>query len=260
MPNIRIIPCLDVRNGRVVKGTRFVDLQDIGDPAERAAYYEREGADELVFLDITATTEGRGTMLEAVRRTAAAISIPLTVGGGIDSIEAMKVLLESGASRVSINTAALNNPALISAAAERFSSKALVVAIDARRVNGSPASALRWKVVTHGGQRSTGRDPVQWAVEAERLGAGEILLTSMDADGTRSGYDIPLLAAVSRAVSIPVIASGGAGTLEHLYEAVTAGGAQALLAASILHYGSYTISEIKSYLAQRGVPVSGNFD
>ena len=233
MPGIRIIPCLDVRNGRVVKGTRFIDLKDVGDPAERASYYEREGADELVFLDITATTEGRGTMVEAVRRTAAAISIPLTVGGGIDSVEAMKVLLENGASRVSVNTAALNNPGLISAAADHYGSKALVAAIDARRVEGAPESALRWEVVSHGGQRSAGRDPVQWAVEVERLGAGEILLTSMDADGTRGGYDIALLAAVAQAVSIPVIASGGAGRLEHLYEAVTAGHAQALLAASI---------------------------
>lgn len=252
----RIIPCLDVRNGRVVKGTRFVGLRDAGDPVERASFYDRSGADELVFLDITASAEGRRPMLEAVRRTAAAVSIPLTVGGGIDSVEAMRALLQSGADKVSVNTAALENPALIREGAERFGSRRIVAAVDARRVEtGAPGAPPRWEVYSHGGRHPTGRDVVRWAAEVEQLGAGEILLTSMDADGTRGGYDIELLAAVTGAVSIPVIASGGAGTLEHLFEALTAGGAHAVLAASILHYGTYTIAEIKQYLAQKGLPV-----
>lgn len=250
----RIIPCLDVKDGRVVKGTRFVDLRDAGDPVERAAYYDREGADELVFLDITASTEGRRTMVEVVRNTAEAISIPLTVGGGIASAGFMGKLLESGADKVSVNTAALQNPELIREGAAKFGSQCIVVAVDAGRVNAAGA-APRWEVYSHGGRKPCGRDPVQWAVEAEKLGAGEILLTSIDADGTLDGYDIELLAAVAGAVSIPVIASGGAGTLEHLYDALTAGKAHAVLAASILHYGTYSIKDIKTFLTKKGLPV-----
>ncbi|MEW5785575.1 MAG: imidazole glycerol phosphate synthase subunit HisF [Bacillota bacterium] len=251
----RIIPCLDVQDGRVVKGTRFVDLKDAGDPVERACFYDREGADELVFLDITASAEERRTMLDVVRKTAAAIYIPLTVGGGIDSVDFMRRLLENGADKVSVNTAALKEPHLISSGADRFGSQCIVAAIDARRVAGEPGSKPRWAVYSHGGRCPTGRDAVEWAIEAARLGAGEILLTSMDADGTLDGYDNALLAAVAAAVSIPVIASGGAGNLEHLYEAFTAGRAHAVLAASILHYGTYTIAAIKEYLVKKGLPV-----
>lgn len=251
----RIIPCLDVKAGRVVKGTRFVDLRDAGDPVELAAFYDREGADELVFLDITASIEGRRTMVQVVQKTAEAISIPLTVGGGINSADFMHELLQSGADKVSVNTAALENPELIREGAERFGSQCIVVAVDACREKSSNGSAPRWEVYSHSGNRLAGRDPVEWAAEAENLGAGEILLTSMDADGTLDGYDIELLAAVTGAVSIPVIASGGAGTLDHLYDALTAGGAHAVLAASILHYGTYSISDIKNFLARKGLPV-----
>ena len=251
----RIIPCLDVRDGRVVKGTRFINLKDAGDPVERASFYDSEGADELVFLDITASAEGRQTMVDVVRKTAAAIFIPLTVGGGIDSVDFMRLLLQSGADKVSVNTAALKAPALISSGAMRFGSQCIVTAIDARRVKEMPAAEPRWEVYSHGGRTPTGRDAVEWAVEAAQLGAGEILLTSMDADGTLDGYDTELLAAVSQAVSIPVIASGGAGTLEHLYEALTAGCAHAVLAASILHYGTYSIADIKDFLFKKGLPV-----
>ncbi len=249
----RIIPCLDVAAGRVVKGTRFLQLRDAGDPVELAAFYNQAGADELVFLDITASAEHRQTMVDVVARTAAEVFIPLTVGGGIRSTEDMRRLLRAGADKVSINTAAVQNPDLIRAGAERFGSQCIVLAIDARRVPGT--APPRWEVFTHGGRRPTGLDAVEWAVRGVALGAGEILLTSMDRDGTRDGYDLELTAAVSQAVPVPVIASGGAGALEHLYEVLTRGRADAVLAASIFHYGEYTIRQAKEYLAARGVPV-----
>jgi len=252
----RIIPCLDVRDGRVVKGTRFVNIKDAGDPVERASFYNHEGADEIVFLDITASVEGRRAILEVVRKTAEVVFIPLTVGGGIDTPEFMHELLQCGADKVSLNTAALKTPALIESGAERFGRQCIVVAIDARRVDPSANEKdLKWEVYSHGGREATGRDVVDWATEAEHFGAGEILLTSMDADGTLDGYDTELLAAVTSAVKIPVIASGGAGTLEHMYEALTIGKAHAVLAASILHYGTYRIAEIKKYLSDKGLPV-----
>ncbi len=252
----RIIPCLDVRDGRVVKGTRFINLRDAGDPVERADFYNREGADEIVFLDITASVEKRRAIIDVVEKTAEVVFIPLTVGGGIDSVDFMQELLNSGADKVSLNTAALKDPGLIQAGAERFGNQCIVVAIDARRKEQvDPEDKLSWEVYSHGGRTPTGRDVVKWAKEAETLGAGEILLTSMDADGTLDGYDTALLAAVTDAVSIPVIASGGAGTLEHLYEALTKGKAHAVLAASILHYGTYSIAEIKAYLSEKGLPV-----
>jgi len=256
----RIIPCLDVRDGRVVKGTRFVNIRDAGDPVERAGFYSNEGADELVFLDITASVEKRRAIIDVVSKTADAVFIPLTVGGGIDSPEFMQELLQSGADKVSLNTAALNNPQLIEAGASRFGCQCIVVAIDAKRANatgktGGSIKNLHWEVYSHGGRTPTGRDVIEWVTEAEQLGAGEILLTSMDADGTLDGYDLELLAAVTGAVKIPVIASGGAGTLEHLYEALTTGGAHAVLAASILHFGTYSIEDIKKYLSARGLPI-----
>lgn len=252
----RIIPCLDVRDGRVVKGTKFVNIRDAGDPVERASFYDREGADEIVFLDITASVEGRKAIIDVVRRTAEVVFIPLTVGGGISSTAAMQELLEAGADKVSLNTAALHRPELISDGAGQFGSQCIVVAIDARRVGESPeGTGLKWEIFSHGGRKTTGRDVVEWAVEAEERGAGEILLTSMDADGTLDGYDLDLLNAVTGAVQIPVIASGGAGTLEHLAEALIKGRAHAVLAASILHFGTYSIADIKSYLADRGLPV-----
>ena len=252
----RIIPCLDVQNGRVVKGTRFVNLRDAGDPVELAGFYNSEGADELVFLDITASVEGRRAILDVVKRTAEVVFIPLTVGGGIDSPDFMQELLQSGADKVSLNTAALKDPGLIKAGAERFGSQCIVAAIDARRVpQAEQDNNLKWEVYSHGGRHPTGRDVVEWAVEAEQLGAGEILLTSMDADGTLDGYDNNLLAAVTGSVRIPVIASGGAGTLEHLYEALTIGRAHAVLAASILHFGTYSIAGITEYLSAKGLPV-----
>jgi imidazole glycerol-phosphate synthase subunit HisF len=245
----RVIPCLDVKDGRVVKGVRFVDLADAGDPVEAAVAYDRQGADELVFLDITASHEGRATMLEVVRRTAEAIYMPLTVGGGVGSLDDVRTLLRAGADKVSVNTAAVARPALVREAAERFGSQCIVVAIDAKRRNGS------FEVFTHGGRRSTGRDAVAWAREVGELGAGEILLTSMDRDGTRDGYDLELTAAVAQAVSVPVIASGGAGTLVHLHEGLTAGRADAALAASIFHFAQHSIAEAKVYLRDRGVAV-----
>ncbi len=252
----RIIPCLDVRDGRVVKGTRFINLRDAGDPVERADFYNRAGADEIVFLDITASVEKRRTIIEVVEKTADVVFIPLTVGGGIDSVDFMQELLQSGADKVSLNTAVLNKPSLIQAGAERFGSQCIVVAIDALRTGiEKPGSKMKWEVYSHGGRNRTGRDVIEWAVEAEKLGAGEILLTSMDADGTLDGYDTELLAKVTTAVDIPVIASGGAGKLEHLYDALTRGNAHAVLAASILHYGTYSIADIKGYLAGRGLPV-----
>ena len=245
----RIIPCLDVKDGRVVKGVRFLDLKDAGDPVAAAQAYDKQGADELVFLDITASHEGRAIMLDVVHRTAEGIYMPLTVGGGVRGIDDIRMLLRAGADKVSLNTAALARPAVIREAAERFGSQCIVVAIDAKRENG------RWGVYTHGGRRPSGRDAVAWAQEAEQLGAGEILLTSMDRDGTQDGYDLELTRAIASAVSIPVIASGGAGSLEHLYEGVTEGMADAVLAASIFHFGQYTVSEAKAYLRDRSVPV-----
>ncbi|MGB9886196.1 MAG: imidazole glycerol phosphate synthase subunit HisF [Moorellales bacterium] len=246
----RIIPCLDVDRGRVVKGTQFVNLRDAGDPVELAGHYDREGADELVFLDITASAEDRDIMREVVWRTAGEVFIPFTVGGGLRSLEDIRRILEAGADKVSLNTAAVQNPNLVAEAARRFGSQCIVVAIDARRCGPD-----RWEVYTHGGRRPTGIDAVAWARQVEELGAGEILLTSMDRDGTKDGYDLELTRAVSRAVSIPVIASGGAGTLEHLWEALVLGEADAVLAASIFHYGEYTIRQAKEYLAQKGVRV-----
>jgi cyclase len=247
----RIIPCLDVTGGRVVKGVSFVDLRDAGDPVELAAFYNAEGADELVFLDITASSEGRETMVDVVERTAERVFIPLTVGGGIRSVEDMRRLLRAGADKTAINTAAVADPALVARGAEAFGRQCIVVAIDAKR----RADGSGWEVYTHGGRRPTGLDAVEWAVRAAELGAGEILLTSIDADGTQDGYDLALTAAVSTAVPIPVIASGGAGRPEHLLAAVTEGRADAVLAASIFHYGAYRIAEVKAFLAARGVPV-----
>ncbi|MFQ5829175.1 MAG: imidazole glycerol phosphate synthase subunit HisF [Candidatus Methylomirabilia bacterium] len=245
----RVIPCLDVKDGRVVKGVQFLNLRDAGDPVAAAEAYDAQGADELVFLDITASHEGRAIMLDVVRDTAQRVYMPLTVGGGVRSVEDIRVLLRAGADKVSLNTAALERPPVIREAAERFGSQCIVVAIDAKRDDG------RWVVYTHGGRRSTGRDAVGWAQEAESLGAGEILLTSMDRDGTKDGYDLALTRAIAEAVSIPLIASGGAGTLEHLFEGLTDGKADAVLAASIFHFGPYTVREAKEYLMARGVPV-----
>ena len=293
----RIIPCLDVKDGRVVKGVRFVDLRDAGDPVEAAIAYDAQGADELVFLDITASHEARDIMLDVVRRTAEGIYMPLTVGGGIRSVDDVRRLLRAGADKVSLNTAALARPELIREAAERFGSQCIVVAIDAKRTRQpeasrpEPLSALNrpptahaglavpattdlattdlattdpattdpatttWQVFTHGGRNTTGRDAVTWARAAVALGAGEILLTSMDRDGTKDGYDLELTRAVSEAVTVPVIASGGAGTLEHFHEALVDGRADAALAASLFHFGIHTIAETKRYLADRGVEV-----
>ncbi|OAT85423.1 imidazole glycerol phosphate synthase subunit HisF [Desulfotomaculum copahuensis] len=246
----RIIPCLDVTDGRVVKGTNFIHLRDAGDPVELAAFYDREGADELVFLDITASARGRKTVLDMVYRTAGDVFIPFTVGGGITTLEDIRAILSAGADKVSINTAAVQNPRLVSEGAERFGSQCIVVAIDARQ-NGPDS----WEVYVHGGRTPTGMDALEWAGRAEALGAGEILLTSMDRDGTKDGYDLSLTRAVSRAVRIPVIASGGAGTLAHIADGLTAGEADAALAASIFHFGEYSIRQVKEYLHERGVPV-----
>jgi len=245
----RIIPCLDVKDGRVVKGVRFVDLRDAGDPVEAAIAYDAQGADELVFLDITASHEARDIMLDVVKRTAEGIYMPLTVGGGIRSVDDVRRLLRAGADKVSLNTAALARPEVIREAAERFGSQCIVVAIDARRED------EHWDVYTHGGRNPAGRDAVAWAQEAVALGAGEILLTSMDRDGTKDGYDLELTRAVSDAVTVPVIASGGAGALEHFHEALVDGRADAALAASLFHFGIHTIAETKRYLAERGVQV-----
>jgi cyclase len=251
----RIIPCLDVQGGRVVKGIRFVDLADAGDPVEAAIAYDRQEADELVFLDIAASHEGRATMLDVVRRTAEAVYLPLTVGGGVGALEDVRVLLRAGADKVSLNTAAVARPAVIEEAAVRFGSQCIVVAIDAKRRPAAPGAPPAFEVHTHGGRRPTGRDAVAWAREAEARGAGEILLTSMDRDGTRDGYDLELTRAIAEAVSIPVIASGGAGSLAHLHEGLTRGKADAVLAASIFHFGEHTVGEAKAYLRARGVPV-----
>jgi len=251
----RVVPCLDVKDGRVVKGVRFVDLRDAGDPVEAALAYDAQGADELVFLDITASHEARDIMLDVVRRTAEGIYMPLTVGGGIRSVDDVRRLLRAGADKISLNTAALERPPVIREAVERFGSQCIVVAIDARREPGRPDESLRWGVYTHGGRRPAGRDAIEWAGEAVALGAGEILLTSMDRDGTKDGYDLELTRAVSQSVSVPVIASGGAGSLEHLYEGLVEGCADAALAASIFHFGTHTIAEAKAYLRGRGVEV-----
>jgi imidazole glycerol-phosphate synthase subunit HisF len=245
----RIIPCLDVKDGRVVKGVNFVGLRDAGDPVEVGARYDAEGADELTFLDITASHENRPILLDVVRRTAETVFMPLTVGGGVRKVEDVRELLKAGADKVSINTAAVERAELVREAAERFGTQCVVVAIDAKRTRD------HWEVFTHGGRRPTGLDAVDWARRMERCGAGEILLTSMDRDGTREGYDLALTRAISDAVRIPVIASGGAGTLEHLCEGVTKGGADAVLAASIFHYREFTVRQAKEYLAKRNVPV-----
>lgn len=249
----RIIPCLDVKDGRVVKGIQFVGLRDAGDPVEQAMRYDAERADELCFLDITASHEGRASMLDVIRRTAESIFIPFTVGGGIRSVDDFNALLGAGADKVAVNTAALTDPELVRRAADHFGSQCVVVAIDARRAPSAPSG---WEVYTHGGRTPTGIDAVEWAGRAQALGAGEILLTSMDRDGTRDGYDLPLLNAVAAEVRIPVIASGGAGALEHL-DAALAAGAHAVLAASIFHFGEYTLAEARRYLAARGHPVRG---
>ena len=255
----RIIPCLDVKNGRVVKGVRFLSLKDAGDPVAAARRYEQEGADELVFLDITASALGRTTRVKLARGVARALFIPFTVGGGIGSIEEIRRLLAQGCDKVSINTAAVKNPRLITDAARRFGSQCVVVAIDAKRVQPQELSLKRtvptWEVYVHGGRTPTGLDAIAWAKRAARMGAGEILLTSMDCDGTKQGYDLELTRAVARAVPIPVIASGGAGNLQHLVDAFTKGKADAALVASIFHYRQYTVPQAKRYLQDKGVPV-----
>jgi cyclase len=250
----RIIPCLDVNDGRVVKGIRFVSLVDAGDPVEQGRRYDLEGADELTFLDITASSDKRAIVAGLVRRVADEVFIPFTVGGGLNSIEDVRAVLRAGADKVSLNTSVVVRPELITEGAEVFGSQCVVVAIDARRRIAGDARA-GWEVYTHGGRQAAGLDVVEWAARAEALGAGEILLTSMDADGTRDGYDIELTRAVANAVSIPVIASGGAGRLEHFHEALTAGGASAVLAASLFHFGEFTVGEVKTYLRERGVLV-----
>jgi cyclase len=253
----RIIPCLDVKDGRVVKGINFINLKDAGDPVETASVYSQEGADEVVYLDITASIEKRSAILEVVSKTAEQVFIPLTVGGGIRNLEDIRLLLKSGADKVSINTAAVENPHLIKESAEEFGSQCIVVAIDAKRCNMLEAKDKKpnWEVYTYGGRRPMGLDAVLWAKRAESLGAGEILLTSMDKDGTKEGYDLELTKAISEAVNIPLIASGGAGNLEHLYEALVVGKADAVLAASIFHYGEYSIKEAKEYLKKKGIEV-----
>jgi cyclase len=248
----RIIPCLDVDEGRVVKGINFVDIRDAGDPVEQARTYDAAGADELVFLDITATHEERDIMHEVVRRTADQVFIPLTVGGGLRSVEDMRAMLHAGADKVAVNSAAVKDPSLISRGADAFGNQCIVVAIDAKRRDGDGPD---WEVVVHGGRKPTGRDAVEWAVAAAERGAGELLVTSMDRDGTKEGYDLDLLRAITERVRIPVIASGGAGTLEHLREGLVDGGASAVLAASIFHFGEYTVGEAKAYLRDAGLPV-----
>ncbi|CAI8034169.1 Imidazole glycerol phosphate synthase subunit HisF, partial [Geodia barretti] len=251
----RIIPCLDVDAGRVVKGISFVELRDAGDPAELASVYDREGGDELVFLDITASSDSRDTMVDVVQRVSEEVFIPLTVGGGIRTVEDIRRMLKAGADKVSLNTAAVNNPPLISEGAFQFGNQCIVVAIDAKRRSLALDGNSRWEVFTRGGRTPTGIDAVKWAMRAVELGSGEILLTSMDEDGQKRGYDLELTRAVSQATPVPVIASGGAGNLEHLYEALEAGEADAVLAASIFHFGEYSIGEAKDYLNARGIPV-----
>ncbi|MBI4335599.1 MAG: imidazole glycerol phosphate synthase subunit HisF [Candidatus Omnitrophica bacterium] len=245
----RIIPCLDVKDGRVVKGIKFVEIRDTGDPVEAAALYDKEGADELVFLDITASFEKRKIMLDVMKKTAEVAFMPFTVGGGIGTVDEIRELLKSGADKVSLNTQALRSPIFVKEASQRFGDQCIVVAIDAKRKGRS------WEVYIEGGRKPTGRDAIEWAKEAEALGAGEILLTSMDKDGTKSGYDIDLTSAVASSVNIPVIASGGCGKLEHIYEVFTEGGADAALAASIFHYREHSIKEAKEYLRHKGIRV-----
>ena len=253
MLKVRIIPCLDVKDGRVVKGVQFIELRDAGDPVEAAEAYDVQGADELTFLDITASSDKRNIILDVVRRTAERVFMPLTVGGGVREIADIRNLLNAGADKVSINTAAVHRPEFVREAAERFGSQCIVVAIDARRVPGS--DPLGWEVYTHGGRNPTGIDAVEWAARMETYGAGEILLTSMDKDGTKDGYDLELTRTISDRVRIPVIASGGVGNLEHIREGLVEGGASAALAASIFHFREYTIRECKEYLGKHGVPV-----
>ncbi len=268
----RIIPCLDVDQGRVVKGVSFVDIRDAGDPAELAAFYDREGADELVFLDITASSDSREIMMDVLKQVSERVFIPLTVGGGVRSVEDVRGLLEAGADKVSLNTAAVLNPELVAEASDHFGCQCIVVAMDVKRVANGPESggdaspipadsslALDedsvWEVYTHGGRRQTGVDAVRWAVRAAELGAGELLVTSMDTDGQQTGYDLELLREISEAVQVPVIASGGAGEAEHLYEAASEGKADAVLAASIFHFGKLRVAEVKEYLSRRGLPI-----
>lgn len=251
---IRIIPCLDVKDGRVVKGINFVDLADVGDPVESAKAYDAAGADELCFLDITASHENRGTILDVVRRTAENCFMPVTVGGGVRTVEDVRALMLAGADKVSINTAAVKDRAIVGRAAEKFGAQAIVVAIDAKRVN-NPGEPDAFEIFTHGGRHRTGIDAVQYAREVADLGAGEILLTSMDRDGTKAGFDLALTRAIADAVTVPVVASGGVGTLDHLVEGVTKGGASAVLAASIFHYGTYSIGEAKRHMARAGIPM-----
>ena len=254
MLKVRLIPCLDVKDGRVVKGVNFVDLRDAGDPVEAAAAYDAAGADELCFLDITASHEKRGTMLDIVQRTAERCFMPLTVGGGISTVDDIRRLLEAGADKASINTAAVERRALVAEASEKFGAQCIVVAIDAKRVSG-PGVPARWEIFTHGGRTPTGLEAIAYAMEVVRLGAGDILLTSMDRDGTKAGFDLALTRAIADAVPVPVIASGGVGTLDHLVDGVTKGHASAVLAASIFHFGTFTIGQAKRHMAAAGVPV-----
>lgn len=260
----RIIPCLDMKDGRVVKGIRFKNLRDAGDPPELGDLYSQQGADELVFLDVTASSDKREILIDVVKRTADRVFIPFTVGGGIRNLEDIRQVLSAGADKVGINTSAVENPELISEAARRFGSQCIVCAIDAKRVYenvpekiviDTPEGKCWWEVYTYGGRKPTGVDAIKWAIQVEEKGAGEILLTSMDCDGTKNGYDIPLTRTICETVNIPIIGSGGAGNLEHIYEVLTKGKADAALAASIFHYGTYTIEEVKKYLAERNVPV-----